>query len=186
MSHTASSTVTSLVNPLVVNPLVSPHSLAWWAADGINLHGKIVTVVFDADGTHYNVGAGLKVMVNGAATAATSPPLPPLMVQLRMMCVLIEQTKHVGVNANLRFHCPVDLLGQARCCQIHAHRTQTLLHKIRRTEATAVLLYRTGIGLALFCRSDKSGMSIFLLLSWLGEWWHDNRQIHSAAVAHPN
>jgi hypothetical protein len=46
--------------------------------------------------------------------------------------------------------------------------------------------YCTGIGLALFCRSDKSGMSIFLLLSWLGEWWHDNRQIHSAAVAHPN
>jgi hypothetical protein len=24
-----------------------------------------VTVVFDADGTHYNAGAGLKVMVNG-------------------------------------------------------------------------------------------------------------------------
>eukprot|EP01043_Picozoa_sp_COSAG02_P126721 COSAG02_NODE_64004_length_261_cov_1.567901_1_plen_66_part_00 len=65
----------------MVNPLVSPRSLAWWAADGISLHGKIVSVVFDADGTHYNAGAGLKVMVNGA-TAATSPTLRPLTVQL--------------------------------------------------------------------------------------------------------
>jgi hypothetical protein len=66
---------------LVVNPLVSPSSLAWWAADGISLHGKIVTVVFDADGTHYKAGAGLKVMVDGA-TAASSSTLRSLTVQL--------------------------------------------------------------------------------------------------------
>ena len=66
---------------LVVNPLVPAATLPWWAADGVALHGKIVTVVFDADGTHYKHGAGLKGMVNGA-TAASSPMLTRLTVQL--------------------------------------------------------------------------------------------------------
>ena len=66
---------------LVVNPLVPATSLPWWAADGVALHGKIVTVVFDADGTHYKAGAGLRVMVNGVV-AASSPTLKPLTVQL--------------------------------------------------------------------------------------------------------
>ena len=62
---------------LVVNPLVPATALPWWAADGIALHGQIVTVVFDADGSHYNAGAGLRVMVNGA-TVASSPILKPV------------------------------------------------------------------------------------------------------------
>ena len=66
---------------LLVNPLVPAASLAWWAADGVALHGKIVTVVFDADGSHYKAGAGLKVLVNGV-TAASSPILQRLTVQL--------------------------------------------------------------------------------------------------------
>ena len=66
---------------LLVNPLVSPTTLPWWAADGVSLHGKIITVVFDVDGMHYMAGAGLKVMVNGAL-AASSPTLKPLAVQL--------------------------------------------------------------------------------------------------------
>ena len=66
---------------LVVNPLVPAASLPWWAADGVALHGKIVTVVFDADGSHYKTGAGLKVMVDGA-TVASAPILKRLVVQL--------------------------------------------------------------------------------------------------------
>ena len=66
---------------LTVNPLVPATTLPWWAADGVALHGKIVSVVFDADGSHYNKGAGLKVLVNGV-TAAASPVLKPLTVQL--------------------------------------------------------------------------------------------------------
>jgi hypothetical protein len=66
---------------LVINPLVPAALLPWWAADGVVLHGKTVTVVFDADGSHYKSGAGLKVLVNGA-TAASSPTLSPLVVQL--------------------------------------------------------------------------------------------------------
>ena len=66
---------------LTVNPLVPAATLPWWAADGVALHGKIVSVVFDADGSHYNKGAGLKVLVNGV-TAAASPVLKPLTVQL--------------------------------------------------------------------------------------------------------
>ena len=66
---------------LVVNPLVPATILPWWAADGIALHLQIVTVVFDADGSHYNAGAGLRVMVNGV-TVASSPTLRPLTVHL--------------------------------------------------------------------------------------------------------
>ena len=67
---------------LLVNPLVPAATLPWWAADGVALHGKIVSVRFDADGSHYNSSAGLEVLVNGA-TAASSPALKPLVVQLR-------------------------------------------------------------------------------------------------------
>jgi hypothetical protein len=57
--------------------------LPWWTVDGVALHNKIVSVVFDADGTHYHRkgGKGLAVLVNGVVVA-TSPTLAPLTVQL--------------------------------------------------------------------------------------------------------
>jgi hypothetical protein len=66
---------------LVVNPLVPAAVLPWWTADGVALHRRIVTVVFDADGSKYGKGAGLKVMVDGITTAS-SLTLKPLTVQL--------------------------------------------------------------------------------------------------------
>ena len=59
---------------LSVNPLIPPDALPWWTADGIALHGgRIVSVRFDRDGSHYGQGAGLTVYVDGkvAASAAT-------------------------------------------------------------------------------------------------------------------
>jgi hypothetical protein len=49
-------------------------ALAWWCLDGALVNGKIVTVLWDADGSRYGRGAGLKVLVDGeeAAAAATT------------------------------------------------------------------------------------------------------------------
>ena len=66
---------------LTVNPLVPATILPWWAADGVALHGSIVSVVFDADGSHYNTGVGIRVLVNGT-TVASSLVLKRLTVQL--------------------------------------------------------------------------------------------------------
>ena len=66
---------------VIVNPLVPATILPWWCADGVELHGKIISVVFDTDGSHYKRGTGLMVMVNGVM-AATSPVLKPVTVSL--------------------------------------------------------------------------------------------------------
>ena len=54
---------------LVVNPLVPAEALPWWAADGMVLHGRVVSVLFDADGKKYGKGAGLKVWLDGKVVA---------------------------------------------------------------------------------------------------------------------
>lgn len=41
---------------LMVNPLVPASEMTYWAADGVALHGKTVTVFYDADGTKYKKG----------------------------------------------------------------------------------------------------------------------------------
>ena len=41
--------------------VVPAEVLPWWAADGVVLHGRAVSVVFDVDGKHYDRGAGLQV-----------------------------------------------------------------------------------------------------------------------------
>eukprot|EP00038_Savillea_parva_P005034 m.146395 g.146395 ORF g.146395 m.146395 type:complete len:334 (-) comp11644_c0_seq12:1814-2815(-) len=66
---------------LVVNPLIPAHVLPWWAADGVAIRGRIVTVVFDADGSHYRLKAGLTVWVDGTIVA-TSPHLARLEIPL--------------------------------------------------------------------------------------------------------
>ena len=55
--------------------------LTWFAADGIALHGKVVTVLFDKDGTKYNHGKGLTVLVDGVQ-AGSSPSGEKVTVQL--------------------------------------------------------------------------------------------------------
>jgi hypothetical protein len=66
---------------VVVNPLAPAASLTWWAADGIPLFDKVLTVSFDADGTHFHNGTGLKVWVDGVLKAS-SPSLVRLVVSL--------------------------------------------------------------------------------------------------------
>eukprot|EP01049_Picozoa_sp_SAG25_P013203 SAG25_NODE_1980_length_2062_cov_2.526235_2_plen_240_part_00 len=66
---------------LTVNPLVPPPALPWWSADGIALRGKIISVRYDLDGTHYNEGMGLKLFVDGKLAKST-PTMSKLEVQL--------------------------------------------------------------------------------------------------------
>ena len=62
---------------LLVNPLAPTTDLPWWAVDGVLLHGRIVAVTFDVDGSHYNKGKGIRVLVDGTV-AATAPAMLPL------------------------------------------------------------------------------------------------------------
>ena len=73
--------VPSANGTLIVNPLVPADVLPWWAADGMLLHGRVISVLFDADGKHYNKGAGLQVLVDGVK-AASAPTLSKLVVNL--------------------------------------------------------------------------------------------------------
>lgn len=66
---------------LVVSPIVPAAELPWWAVDGVLLHGRIVSVAFDADGSKYGAGAGLRVLVDGKI-AASSAGLARLSVDL--------------------------------------------------------------------------------------------------------
>ena len=50
-------------------------------ADGIQMHGKIISVSFDLDGSHYKQGKGLQVFVDGKL-AKSSPTMAKLEVQL--------------------------------------------------------------------------------------------------------
>lgn len=67
---------------LIVNPLVPANVLPWWAVDGVALHRRIVSVIFDADGSHYSKTAkGLTVLIDGAVKVSV-PTLSLVTVQL--------------------------------------------------------------------------------------------------------
>lgn len=69
---------------LVVAPLQpSDASLLWWCADGLKINGRFIAILWDADGTRYNRGVGLRVFVDGVlAASASSTQGPPLVVPL--------------------------------------------------------------------------------------------------------
>ena len=67
---------------LLVSPLVTwPGPLRWFALDGLPYHGRVLTVLWDADGTRYGRGGGLQVWVDGQVRAA-QPGLGPVNVSL--------------------------------------------------------------------------------------------------------
>lgn len=69
---------------VTVQPLQpSDAALSWWALDGAVVNGRVVTVLWDVDGSRYGRGAGLSVFIDGvqAAHAATTQG-PPLVVPL--------------------------------------------------------------------------------------------------------
>jgi hypothetical protein len=54
---------------LEVNPLVPAESWPWFCLDGISYHGHTLTILWDRDGTRYDRGRGLSVLVDGRALA---------------------------------------------------------------------------------------------------------------------
>ena len=52
-------------NVVQVNPLVPDEKWDWFCLDNVLYHGKIVTIIWDKDGSKYGYGAGLIVLVDG-------------------------------------------------------------------------------------------------------------------------
>jgi hypothetical protein len=48
-----------------VNPLLPEGEWDWFCLDHVPYHGRVLTVVWDRDGTHYGRGAGMQVLVDG-------------------------------------------------------------------------------------------------------------------------
>jgi len=59
-------------NIIEANPLLPDNRWDWFCLDNILYHGKIVTIIWDKDGTKYKRGKGLSVWVNGKKVAASS------------------------------------------------------------------------------------------------------------------
>lgn len=57
-----------------VNPLLPAGKWDWFCLDNVLYHGKIITIVWDKDGTKYKKGKGLSIFVNGKKIAG-SPEL---------------------------------------------------------------------------------------------------------------
>ncbi len=58
-------------NKIEINPLVPEGKWAWFCLDRVPYHGKIVTVIWDKDGSKYQKGKGLQVLVNGKKVASS-------------------------------------------------------------------------------------------------------------------
>ena len=52
-------------NTVEISPLLPAGTWDWFALDGVNYHGHMLTVIWDKDGTRYGRGAGLRVLANG-------------------------------------------------------------------------------------------------------------------------
>ncbi|WP_025763698.1 MGH1-like glycoside hydrolase domain-containing protein [Dyadobacter tibetensis] len=54
---------------LEINPLLPQGRWKWFCLDNILYKGRILTILWDEDGTHYNKGRGLQVFVDGRSVA---------------------------------------------------------------------------------------------------------------------
>jgi hypothetical protein len=52
-------------NVIEVNPLIPENKWDWFCLDNVLYHGKIITIIWDKNGTKYNRGKGMGVWVNG-------------------------------------------------------------------------------------------------------------------------
>jgi len=54
---------------LELDPLLPAEAWDWFCLDGVRYHGRMITVIWDKDGTRYQRGVGLSVLVNGKPIA---------------------------------------------------------------------------------------------------------------------
>ena len=65
-----------------VNPLLEKGDLKYFMLENVSYRGHDITIVYDEDGTHYNIGAGLFVYVDGELSAS-SETIKTLKVSLK-------------------------------------------------------------------------------------------------------
>lgn len=58
-------------NIIEVSPLIPENKWNWFCLDNVLYHGKIITIIWDKDGTKYNRGKGLSIWVNGKKTGSS-------------------------------------------------------------------------------------------------------------------
>ncbi len=56
-------------NTVEVNPLIPQQKWDWFCLDNVLYHGKIITIVWDKDGTHFKKGKGFSLWINGKKVA---------------------------------------------------------------------------------------------------------------------
>jgi hypothetical protein len=54
---------------LELRPLASAEAWPWFCLDGVKYHGRLLTIFFDRDGSHYGRGAGFTVLADGKQIA---------------------------------------------------------------------------------------------------------------------
>jgi hypothetical protein len=58
-------------NVVEVNPLLPANKWDWFCLDNVLYHGKIITIIWDKDGTKYKKAKGLSLWVNGKKVASS-------------------------------------------------------------------------------------------------------------------
>jgi len=58
-------------NIIEVNPLLPSGKWDWFCLDNVRYHGKIITIIWDKNGTKYKKGKGFQVWVNGKKLASS-------------------------------------------------------------------------------------------------------------------
>lgn len=59
-------------NVIEVHPLVPSGKWDWFCLDGVRYHGKLITIIWDKEGTRYHKGKGLSVWANGKKLASSN------------------------------------------------------------------------------------------------------------------
>ncbi len=55
----------SMNNSLAIHPLVPDNYWDWFCLDKVKYHNKILTIIWDKDGSQYNKGKGLSIFIDG-------------------------------------------------------------------------------------------------------------------------
>lgn len=68
-------------NTLLISPLIPAGKWKWFCLDQVKYHGKMITVLWDEDGSKYNKGRGFRIYADGRQLAA-SADMKPVQVSL--------------------------------------------------------------------------------------------------------
>jgi hypothetical protein len=88
---------------VVLHPLLPAGTWSWFAVDGLPYHGRLLTIVYDETGKHYQRGRGLMLLVDGKKVASR-PTLGPLEAELpvvRPLAADLHMNRPVPTNLSI-------------------------------------------------------------------------------------